>query len=59
MYHAIYAWNNAFIVESLQEINFHTMCLINSTYPSTILDKSLRANLVRSHSIPSLELNDE
>ena len=34
------ASDNQFIVETLQEIDFHTLKLINSTYPSTISDKS-------------------
>ena len=31
---------NALFVETLLEIGFHTLSLINSTYPSTIWDKS-------------------
>ena len=34
------AWTNTFFVETLQEIGFHTLSLMNSTYPSTIWDKS-------------------
>ena len=33
--------HNAYLVETLQEIGFHTNILIISTYPSTIWDKSL------------------
>ena len=34
------AWNNAFFAESHLNIGFHTLSLMNSTYPSTISDKS-------------------
>ena len=34
------AQDNAFVVETLQEICFHTLKLIDSTYPSPIWDKS-------------------
>jgi hypothetical protein len=34
------AYNNAFCVETLLEIGFHTLSLMNSTYSSTICDKS-------------------
>jgi hypothetical protein len=44
--YVIYAYNceerlneagtNAFFVETVQEIGFHTLSLMNSTYPSTI-----------------------
>jgi hypothetical protein len=32
--------NNAIFLEILQENGFHTLNLMNSTYPSTIWDKS-------------------
>jgi hypothetical protein len=34
------AWNSPFLVETLPKIGFHTLSLMNSTYPSTIWDKS-------------------
>ena len=34
------AWNKFFLVETLLDIGFHTLSLMNSTYPSTIWDKS-------------------
>ena len=34
------AWNNAFFVETLPHFGFHTFSIMNSTYPSTIWDKS-------------------
>jgi hypothetical protein len=34
------AWNNFFFVETILDIGFHTLSFMNSTYPSTIWDKS-------------------
>ena len=34
------AWNNAFFLETIQEIGFHTLDKVNSTNPSTFWDKS-------------------
>jgi hypothetical protein len=34
------AWNNAFFAETILDIGFHTLSLMNSTYPSTIWGKS-------------------
>ena len=57
------AWNNAFFVETIQESGFHTLTLMNSTYPSTIWDKSyasyvsaLRKNSVSESVIAQLPI---
>ena len=34
------AWTNSFLVETFQEIGFHTLSLMNCTYPYKIWDKS-------------------
>ena len=34
------ALNNAFVVETIHGIGFHTISLMISTFPSTICDKS-------------------
>ena len=53
----IKAWNNAFSVETFQDIGFHTLTMVNSTYPSTIWEKSSAsyAHMLAQYSMSGLE----
>jgi hypothetical protein len=49
--------NNAFFVETLLDIGLHTLSLMNSTYPSTIRDKSSAsyARALAKYSVSEIE----
>jgi hypothetical protein len=53
------AWNNAFFVEILLDNGFHTLSLMNFTYPSTIWGKSSAsyANALMKNSVSAFIWN--